>query len=309
MFCIRCGVKNEEAATLCRNCGAAMVRPSEPAPPSNYPYPLPPLPASENSPAPLPIVPPTAGYPYASPPPSYPPNYFAPPTTAYPYGQASQPGPSSGYVADGPVSYGPAAAPFGYNHPLLLGATGLPYQMQQQPQSYYSYLNPQGRVVLARRTSFLARLGANLVDTIILLVPILLLVVLYLLSLPPGELGRLSRAGGSLNVPSWLNALTYLFTFGYFFLFTASRGQTPGKRLLKIKVIRLDGQKPDWLTSLLRQSLGYTLSAVPCLLGYFWAGIDSQKQAWHDKLARTLVVDTRLLEEGRDFILPNRPPQ
>jgi hypothetical protein len=35
--------------------------------------------------------------------------------------------------------------------------------------------------------------------------------------------------------------------------------------------------------------------------GFWWAGWDALKQGWHDKLARTLVVDTREYIEGVHF--------
>jgi len=32
------------------------------------------------------------------------------------------------------------------------------------------------------------------------------------------------------------------------------------------------------------------LSAIPCLLGYFWMLWDPQKQTWHDKIVGSIVV-------------------
>ncbi len=34
----------------------------------------------------------------------------------------------------------------------------------------------------------------------------------------------------------------------------------------------------------------YILSAIPLCLGYIWVAFDPKKQAWHDKLAGTVVV-------------------
>ncbi len=34
----------------------------------------------------------------------------------------------------------------------------------------------------------------------------------------------------------------------------------------------------------------YILSAIPLCLGYIWVAFDPKKQAWHDKLAETVVV-------------------
>lgn len=66
-------------------------------------------------------------------------------------------------------------------------------------------------------------------------------------------------------------------------------GQTLGKKLMKIKVVREDGQKLDYATAVVRY-LGYILSALALCLGYLWVLWDEKKQGWHDKIAKTLVV-------------------
>lgn len=66
-------------------------------------------------------------------------------------------------------------------------------------------------------------------------------------------------------------------------------GQTPGKKIMNIKVVRVDGKPVDYLTSMLRY-VGYFISAIPLLLGYIWVLFDEKKQGWHDKLANTYVI-------------------
>ncbi|MEI6044785.1 MAG: RDD family protein [Chloroflexota bacterium] len=190
-----------------------------------------------------------------------------------------------------------------YLHPVLIGAIGLPTLVLTQPLTYYSYLNQTGRVILARRAGFWVRLGASLVDGLLLGLPFFAL--WYFLSLSPAELRALRtfRAGAT---PAWLNLSLLVTSYAYYYFTLLVYGQSLGKHLLKLKVIRFDGSKPDWLTAALRQWLGYTLSGTFFLLGFLAVSWDSQKQAWHDKVARTLVVESRLLEEGRDFFLPGR---
>ncbi|MAM69815.1 MAG: RDD family protein [Gammaproteobacteria bacterium] len=65
---------------------------------------------------------------------------------------------------------------------------------------------------------------------------------------------------------------------------------TPGKMLLKLRIVDAQtGGKPS-----LGQSVGryfaYIISIIPLFLGYLWIGIDKRKQAWHDKLAGTVVI-------------------
>lgn len=66
-------------------------------------------------------------------------------------------------------------------------------------------------------------------------------------------------------------------------------GQTIGKKVMKIKVIREDGKPLDYKEAIIRY-LGYILSAMALGLGYFWVIWDEKKQGWHDRLAGTLVV-------------------
>lgn len=71
-------------------------------------------------------------------------------------------------------------------------------------------------------------------------------------------------------------------------------GQTPGKMLMRIRVVKVDGKPLQTQDALLRY-LGYVINALPFLfgLGWAWAVIDARRQGWHDKLARTLVITTR----------------
>jgi uncharacterized RDD family membrane protein YckC len=79
--------------------------------------------------------------------------------------------------------------------------------------------------------------------------------------------------------------------FGYYGYFEGGpAGQTLGKKLLDIRVVRLaDGGPLGWSTALLRHLCSY-LSAIPCGLGYFWMLWDPEKMTWHDKLSATVVA-------------------
>lgn len=69
-------------------------------------------------------------------------------------------------------------------------------------------------------------------------------------------------------------------------------GQTLGKIMLKLRVIKKNGRRIGILDAIIRNVFGYTISGM-FLLGYLWAIFDREKQCWHDKLAGTLVVDER----------------
>ncbi len=85
--------------------------------------------------------------------------------------------------------------------------------------------------------------------------------------------------------------LFYLLFFTvYFVYFLTHGGQTPGKRILGIKVVALDGGEVDGFRALLR-TMGYAFSCFLFGLGYLWAGVDRYRQSWHDKIAGTVVLE------------------
>lgn len=82
----------------------------------------------------------------------------------------------------------------------------------------------------------------------------------------------------------------------YFTAFLALwRGQTPGKRLLGIRVLRLDAKPIGWWFAFERFG-GYAAGIATGLLGFaqiFW---DANRQGVHDKIAETVVVRERRRE-------------
>ena len=77
----------------------------------------------------------------------------------------------------------------------------------------------------------------------------------------------------------------------YHVLFVALVGQTPGKALIGLRVVTLDGKRPSYGRALLRL-LCYLLSGIPLYLGFLWVVLDDRRQAWHDKVANTCVIYT-----------------
>lgn len=70
------------------------------------------------------------------------------------------------------------------------------------------------------------------------------------------------------------------------------KGQTLGKRLMKLRVMRTDGSPIRMKHAFLR-SLLYYLSACPLFLGFAWALWDDRRMAWHDKISDTAVFPAR----------------
>ena len=88
-------------------------------------------------------------------------------------------------------------------------------------------------------------------------------------------------------------ALTFLY-FGYL---NGVHGQTVGKRLLGIRVVDADtGMAIGLKRGLARYGVVALLSMalfVPELIDGLWPLRDPRRQAWHDKVVRSLVLDAR----------------
>lgn len=79
----------------------------------------------------------------------------------------------------------------------------------------------------------------------------------------------------------------------YFTAFLALwKGRTPGKRLLGLRVVQLDGQPVGWWDAFGRFG-GYAAGLATGLLGYLQVFWDPNRQALHDKVAGTVVIRTR----------------
>jgi hypothetical protein len=79
----------------------------------------------------------------------------------------------------------------------------------------------------------------------------------------------------------------------YFSVFTAWwKGQTPGKKLLGMQVIKLDNTALNLWESFGRYG-GYAAGLATGLMGFLQVFWDPNRQAIHDKISETLVIDLR----------------
>ena len=113
------------------------------------------------------------------------------------------------------------------------------------------------------RAEFMVRMGALLIDAILV-----------------GIVANLIPGSGDV----WLLALA---TYGA--MMWKLKGTTVGGIICNLRVVRLDGRDMDWPTSIVR-ALGCFLSLFAVFLGFIWIIFDPERQAWHDKIAGTVVV-------------------
>ena len=138
---------------------------------------------------------------------------------------------------------------------------------------------------------FWRRLGAYIIDGIILsVVPIILMPTGGLCFLGITGLDNTFHQWGYLTA-SWGpgQAFSFIISAAYFVGFWVWRGQTPGKMVLRIKVMRTDGSNLTLSTALLRY-LGYLIAPFTFFIVFIWIAFDRHKQGLHDKMADTYVV-------------------
>jgi len=135
---------------------------------------------------------------------------------------------------------------------------------------------------------FWIRVGASLIDTVILLLittPLLLMIY-----------GDTYWDSQSFVLGSWDFIISYIFPAIAVIVFWTYKSATPGKMALKLTILDAKtGQKPTTQQFIIRY-LGYFVSSIPFLLGLIWVGIDKRKQGWHDKMAGTVVVRNTAIE-------------
>lgn len=83
--------------------------------------------------------------------------------------------------------------------------------------------------------------------------------------------------------------LGFLVALAYFAGMWAWKGTTIGGIVLKLQVVRYDGERITFLVALVR-GLAAAFSIMVLFLGFFWIAWDRDKQGWHDKIVGTVVV-------------------
>jgi uncharacterized RDD family membrane protein YckC len=88
------------------------------------------------------------------------------------------------------------------------------------------------------------------------------------------------------------SVLFAMWTVGYFVAFWSTTGQTPGNRLMRIRVRRSGEDAPLRARWALVRLAALVLAAVPLLLGFLPILVTDRRRGLHDFLARSVVVST-----------------
>jgi len=85
-----------------------------------------------------------------------------------------------------------------------------------------------------------------------------------------------------------LMAMSVVYGISALYLWT--RGTTPGKKVLGMRVITADGMPAGFFRMALRETIGKTISTLVFGLGLLSIPADKERQGWHDKMFGTWVV-------------------
>lgn len=154
------------------------------------------------------------------------------------------------------------------------------------------------RSMSGQYAGFVTRAVAFYVDRLIVIV------VVAVISLVLGfavQFFRLSELFGTQDLIRTIAAIVTAVLAGtldlvYCVGFWMLAGQTPGKQLMGLVVVKTDGGRVRLGAAILRWA-GYWLSSI-LFLGYLWVLVDNRRQALHDRLAGTLVLYSRPEEMG-----------
>ena len=109
-----------------------------------------------------------------------------------------------------------------------------------------------------------------------------------------------------LSFTLWFWIFSTAINIIYFTYFHGSTGRTPGKMLLGLQVVSVDGSQISFGVAFLR-SVGYLVSSLVFCLGYLWIAFDKRKQGWHDKIAGTVVIIREVQDAARGISIPDNP--
>ena len=133
---------------------------------------------------------------------------------------------------------------------------------------------------------FWIRVGASIIDTILLMLVIVpLLVALYGWAYFDPNQMVVARPGEML--------ITWVLPAVAVLAFWILRQATPGKMVVSTRIVDAASGEPPSAGQFIGRYLAYFVATLPLFLGILWVAFDRRKQGWHDKLAGTVVVRDR----------------
>jgi len=167
-------------------------------------------------------------------------------------------------------------------------------KIEEEPKKSEEHPGIHFNLSTVKKGGFWIRCAASMIDGVVIWVIdcILLLIGLVAFGLGPSGLQSLEEGMNDLRLVLSYYVCGVVINIFYYSYFHGSTGQTPGKMVCKLRVVRVTGEPLGYSKAFLRW-LCYMVSAIPLFLGYVWVAWDTHKQAWHDKIAGTCVIRLR----------------
>ncbi len=146
---------------------------------------------------------------------------------------------------------------------------------------------------------FLSRAGAFVTD--VLIISLVLIVVNWFVPSMMTQFMRIDLFTCSVSAQSAfllytckfirisLLVFTIAFPLLYAIFFWIFAGQTPGKYLFGLRVVRMNGRRMNFVVGMIRY-FGYALCILSLGFGFLSVLINDRRQGWHDRFARTCVI-------------------
>jgi uncharacterized RDD family membrane protein YckC len=154
--------------------------------------------------------------------------------------------------------------------------------------SVQSTETPSAYAGLVTRTIAFA-IDAAIVDLAGLTVGVVVGLGLSVLDIPDKVDTALVVVGGVLLV---------IWTIGYFVVFWSTTGQTPGNRVMRIRVRRAESDEPLRPGWAFLRVIGLLLAAIPLLLGFVPILLTDRRRGLQDLVGRSVVVVAAEPERG-----------
>ena len=188
-----------------------------------------------------------------------------------------------------PAEASPAASAAGDHAPDALADPGSPYAPPRAPVQHAPDVHLDGRVVYA---GFWKRVAAYVIDAVVIGIIGAMAggVIGGLMGVAAGGGGN-PYSGGTVAIQLVVQLFSLLLGACYYGFFYASANQaTPGKMAIGIKVVRSNGQGCSFWRGFGRY-FATILSGLLLCIGYLMVAFTARKQALHDIICDTLVVD------------------
>ncbi len=158
--------------------------------------------------------------------------------------------------------------------------------------------------VSGRTAGFAIRTLASLIDTVWMsLITVPPLLFLYG---RPLNLTALPAAGSSSTDLAEL-FFSWILPALLVILFWRWKQGTPGKLMLRLRIVDAISCGEPSLRQWCLRYLGYFVSSLPLGLGFLWVIWDPRHQGWHDKMAGTVVIRQRGPVGGRERFTRTAP--